>query len=200
MNFKCKQYLILISTLLLLSGCFPAFVGGTALVGSSIAEERTAGDQVDDNLIMVKIKDQFAQYDIAQVFERVSVTVIEGRVMLTGSVTNHKYQEKAGELAWKVKGVKEVINEIEISDKKFVDHAKDAWISSAIRSKLLIEEGVRSLNFAVDTNAQVVYLIGIAQDEEELDKVVAIASKIKGVKRVVSHITLKNDPRRTINR
>lgn len=196
---KLKLFSLLVG-ILSVTGCFPAFVGGTALIGSTIAEERSTGDQIDDNLIMVKIKDQYAQYDITEVFERVSVTVFEGRVLLTGSVTTHEFQEQAGQLAWKVSGVKEVINEIEVSDKELTDRAKDAWISSAIRSKLLIAKGVNSLNFAVDTNNQVVFLIGIAQNEEELETVLNTAASIKGVKRVVSHITMKNDPRRKIER
>jgi len=41
-----------------------------------------------------------------------------------------------------------------------------------------------------------VYLMGIAQDEAELSQVAEHARNIGGVKDVVSHVVLKDDPRR----
>ncbi|MBR46643.1 MAG: phospholipid-binding domain-containing protein, partial [Rhodospirillaceae bacterium] len=41
-----------------------------------------------------------------------------------------------------------------------------------------------------------IYLAGIAQDQQELDKVITHARRIKYVKKVISHILLKSDPNR----
>ncbi|MFN3401475.1 MAG: BON domain-containing protein [Ferrovibrio sp.] len=41
-----------------------------------------------------------------------------------------------------------------------------------------------------------VYLIGLAQNDAEIVKVTDHARTIKGVRKVVSHVWLKTDPRR----
>jgi len=70
------------------------------------------------------------------------------------------------------------------------------WISTQIRARLIATKGVRSINFSILTVNQVVYVMGIAQDQLELDKVTYIASTTSYVQRVVSYARLKNDPRR----
>lgn len=193
-----NRLFIILSTLLTLSssGCVPLTAISTTVVGTTIAEERTAGGKLDDSIIVVKIKDQFTQTEMSEMLAKISVNVVEGRVLLTGSVTNKKYSEEAAKTAWKVKGVKEVINEVEVSDKGIKDRAKDLFIESAIKSKLLLEKNLSSINYVVDVNNGVAYLLGIAQDNDELKRAIQIARSTKGVKKVVNHAILKDDPRR----
>ena len=100
-------------------------------------------------------------------------------------------------LAWTVKGVREVIDEIQVNDKSgLADFARDSWIGAQIRSRLLLEKNLRSVNYSVEAVNGVVYLMGIAQDQNELDKATYIASTTAYVKQVVSHVILKDDPRR----
>ena len=51
--------LITVTTLavLNLNGCVPITAVSTAVVGTAINEERSAGDKLDDSLITLKIKD-----------------------------------------------------------------------------------------------------------------------------------------------
>lgn len=184
------------SILLPLSACVPFAAAGTAVVGTTIAEERSIGDKIDDNIIEIKIKEDYLQTETSEMFERISVNTIEGRTLLTGSVTDVQYKTRAEELAWKVRGVKEVINEIVIDKKELSDHAKDMLIASTVRSKLLFEKNLRSINYLVDVNNGTVFLLGLAQDQEELNRALKIASTVKGVKHVVNHVILIDDPRR----
>jgi len=121
---------------------------------------------------------------------------MEGRVMLTGSVQGEQYKTQASELTWNVRGVKEVINEIEVDKKELSDRAKDMFIASTVRSKLLLEKDLRSINYVVDVNHGIVFLLGIAQDNNELSRALKIASMVKGVQKVVNHVIIKDDPRR----
>ena len=57
---------------------------------------------------------------------------------------------------------------------------------------------VLSINYSVETVNGTVYLIGIAQDEAELVRVIEHARGIEDVKRVVSHVVLKDDRRRPV--
>jgi osmotically-inducible protein OsmY len=120
--------------------------------------------------------------------------------MLTGHADSHKEANEAAKLAWKVKGAKEVINEVEVGKKKFRDSAADALTISAIRSKLLLDGDINSVNYGLDVNNGVAYVLGIAQSNDELDKVLETIANTKGVKRVVSHVILKDDARRKLER
>lgn len=116
--------------------------------------------------------------------------------MLTGSVAKYTYAIKAVKIAWSIEGVKEVINELEVGDKDIKTRAGDSWIATKVRTKLLFQKGVHSINYTVDVNNGIVYLIGIAKTKKELDLAINIAREVRGVREVVSHVTLKADPRR----
>ena len=178
------------------TGCLPTVMASTAVVGTTIAEDRTAGDKLDDNIMSVKIKESFIHEDLDEIMAKVTVSVYEGRVMLTGSVTKEEYAHKAVDLAWKILGVKEVINEIQVAKREMKDLAKDTFIENTVRSKLLLEKNLKSVNYIVDSHAGVVYLLGLAQDDTELRKAIDISRGVKGVRQVVSHVLMKNDPRR----
>lgn len=183
---------------ILLSSCIPVFLAGAGTGGVIAAQERTPGGAVDDTGTRLAINNQFIQKDSGDIFRNVTIKVTEGRVMLTGDVDKPESRVDAAELAWKVKGVREVINEIQVNDQTGVlDYAKDSWIANQIRTKFILEKNFHSVNYNVEVVNGVVYLLGIAQDQEELDKATYIASTTGNVQKVVSHVVLKDDPRRT---
>lgn len=182
---------------LFLQSCIPAaIVGTTAVVATGVGEERSAGDRLDDNVLIVKVKEKFANADISEYLNRISVNAYEGRVMLTGSVKDYEYKTKAANMAWKVPGVKEVIDEVAVSQKDFQSMAKESYLANTIRSRLIFEKDVKSNNYIVDANASTVYLLGVASSETERNKVLEIARSIKGVHEVVNHVILRDDSRR----
>jgi osmotically-inducible protein OsmY len=170
---------------------------GATTGGVVAAQERSAGNAVDDAGIKLTLDNLYFNRDINDLFKNVSVHVTEGRVLLTGDVDRPETKIEAVRLAWKATGVKEVIDEVQVNDKAgIVDYARDTWIDTQIRSRLLFEKNLRSVNYNIETVNGVVYLLGIAQDQEELNKATYIASTTKYVKQVVSHVILKDDPRR----
>lgn len=180
-----------------LSGCVPLIIGGGTEGAVIVAQERTVGNAVDDAGILIQIKNLYAKQDFKDLLANVEVKVVEGRVLLTGNVNKPESQIEAVRLAWQVASVKEVINEVQVNDQSGIwNYTRDVWISAQVKSKLLVEKGVRSVNFSVITVNQVVYIMGIAQDQAELDKVTAVASTTSYVQRVVSYVRLKDDPRR----
>lgn len=181
---------------LTLTSCAPIVGVSSAIVGTTIAQERTAGDKLDDELIVLKIKEAYTQTEFNELLGRISVNAFESRVLLTGSVKDQKYLDKAVELAWKVRGVKEILNELVISQKEFKDHAKDSLIANTVRSKFLLEKDFNSLNYTVDVNEGVVYLLGVSQNSLEARKAIEIARSVKGAKQVVNYVISKDDPRR----
>lgn len=196
-GFSLKNTLSSFLILALTSACVPVAAVSTTVVGTTLAEERSAGDKVDDTVIKVKIMEKLAQSKRTHMFTNITAIVHEGRVLLTGSVPSIENKEEAVEITWKVHGVREVINEIEPENYTAGDYANDVMIASMIRSKVLVAENVRSINYKIEVNNGIVYILGVAQTQEEMDKVVNLASETKGAKKVVSHVVLKDDPRRS---
>lgn len=182
---------------LLASGCVPVVAGGVAAGGTFAAQERTFGTAIDDTTIATKIKNKFVQKDVESLFIDVGVEVKEGRVLLTGAVKNPDHSVEAVRLTWEVDGVREVINEIQVTDRSgWNSIAGDSFITTNIKSRMLLDKNVRSVNYNVETVRGVVYLMGIAQDQRELETVATIARNTRGVVKVISHVVLKDDPRR----
>ena len=53
-----------------------------------------------------------------------------------------------------------------------------------------------SINYSMDTVNQAVYLMGVAKDGSELERVIGHAKNIDYVRRVVSYVRLKDDAAR----
>ncbi len=184
-----------ICTAPLLSGCAPVILGGGAAVGIAAAQERTIGAAIDDTVLQARVKDAMLQK--SNVFLRVGTEVLEGRVLLTGSVQNPEDRVEAVRLTWSVPGVREVLNEIQVAERGGIAaNFADARITSTLRVQLMGDRNVRDINYSIDTVNGVVYLMGIAQDQAEMDRVVGYARNISGVKQVVNHAVLRDDPRR----
>lgn len=192
--------LITIGLSLILNACAPAAIGvvSAGVAGTELGmQDRTVGRSLDDLALKASISKKFFDADINDLFKNVEVDVIEARVFLTGGVKSMDTTIRAVTLAWQVNGVKEVINELKVDENSgIIDYARDAWIQRQIGTQLLFTKGIRSTNYTIECVGGVVYLLGIAQNEEELRKVTSIASRTKYVKEVVSHVVLKDDPRR----
>ena len=180
--------LALCATGLLSSGCVGFFVGAAATGGIAVAEQRSVGTQIDDATINVAVSESLFSYN-EKLFQDVSIDVTEGRVLLTGKVEDPQDRVEAVRLAWQAEGVKEVINEIQVTDKGGIgSYMTDVRISNELRTDLLFDSQVQAINYNVDTVGQIVYLTGIAQNQAELQRVIDNARTISGVKQVVSHV------------
>ena len=181
-----------------LAACSPAgmAVGAGATAGVAAAEERGLKGAGNDALIRVEINEAWITEDF-DIFNRLNLQIYEGRVLVSGRVPKQAEADKAIELAWRAEDVREVINEIEISDAGALDDiANDALIDARLDSELLFDSEISSINYSTRSVAGTVYLLGVAQDREELDRVFRVTRSIPNVKRVVSHVILKDDPRR----
>jgi len=187
-----------IALLLALAGCTPlgAAVGAGSSVGLAAVEERGLGGAVDDAKIRLDINHLWFQHDL-EMYRQVTLGITEGRVLLTGTVDKPEYRLDAVRLAWQAAGVRTVINEIQVSDQTgFADLATDLKIANQLRSKLLFDKAINNVNYTIDSVNSVVYLMGIAQNQAEIDRVVGHAREVPYVKRIANHVLLKSDPRR----
>ena len=120
-------------------------------VGVAVAEERSVGTVVDDFTINVAVNESLFNFN-ESLFQDVSVDVTEGRVLLTGKVPEPDDRVDAVRLAWQADGVKEVINEIQVTDTGGIEsYLTDVRISNELRADLLFDGGVSSINYNVET-------------------------------------------------
>ncbi len=179
-----------------LGGCASVVIGSGATVGLAAAQERSVGQAVDDVAILAQINHRLLQRS-ETLFTSVDVEVVEGRVLLTGNVQRPGDRVEVARMAWQATGVREVLNELEINDQSSLrNYAKDVWITTQLKIKLLGDAEISAINYSVDTINSVVYLFGIAQSQAELDRATGHARNIGGVSKVVSHVVLKDDPKR----
>jgi osmotically-inducible protein OsmY len=179
-----------------LVGCTSLLVTTGATVATAASEERGLGTAARDTQTRIEINTLWLDCN-EEMYRKVNLSVIEGRVLLTGIVPTQKMRLDAVRLAWQARGVKEVINQIEVSDHGGIaTFARDSWITAELKTQLLFDRAVQSINYSIETVDGTVYLMGIAQDGGELQRVQDHARNLAYVRKVVSYVRLKDDPRR----
>jgi len=184
---------------LALAGCIEtAVVGGAAAVGSTALQDRGVKGAAIDLGIRSEINDLWFKDENGQVLMRdLNLQVQEGRVLVSGEVANADLRARAVQLAWKASGVREVLNEVEVGNSSGLrTYWTDSKIVRELEARMLLEKGVTSPNYSVESYNGTVFLIGVAQDQTELNRVLQLARNISSVKKVVNHVLLKDDPRR----
>ena len=136
-----------------------------------------------------------SSYD--NLFSKIRVLVYESKVLLVGTVAEKSLVKKAEDIAWEKKNVLEVANYIVIGKNDLVDYIKDTRISIELKAKLLTDAEISEVNFINTTENRNLFIMGIAKNKKELDKVLNHAAEIAGVKKVINLIILKDDPQRS---
>src|SRR5260221_4803923 len=177
-----------------LSVCFlplAAAGAGAAGVYATLGQERSAGDQLKDVEIRSLVSQSWDQYS-PDLPHNLDATVYQGRVLITGRLANEQLRQEAVQRAWKVDGVKEVYDEIEVGpETHFSDNARDTVISTRLRNDLVWDSQVKSINYSVKTENGVVYIIGSARTKDEMERVTGYAPNIPNVRRVVSYVRVR---------
>ena len=191
-NIMYPKLIILFFSFILISGCQSAYMATVSKAVLIDKEERSFNNFVEDTIIVAQLKNAYFSNN-EKIFFNVSVEVTEGRVLLTGSVEQIDERIEATKLAWSIEGVNEVINEIQISnDEGILDYADDLIMKTKINAKLLLDKDILNLNYSVEVVNSIVYLIGIAQSQEELDSVINISENTYGVQNVINYVRLKD--------
>jgi len=169
-------------------------IGAGATVGTAAMEERGIAGVTDDAALRIRLNGLFSGKD-ERLWRKVGLQVYMGRVLLTGAVETEDMRAEAVRLAWSAEGVKEVINEMQIAQSGgATGFARDTWITTQLKSALLFDKDVSSINYSVESVGGTVYLIGLAQDRAELNRVMNHARGMSYVKKVVNYVQIKRPP------
>jgi hyperosmotically inducible protein len=189
-----KNYLhffLVLILLLTMSGCTAALVGGGAAGGYAVGtDERPVDRMVDDSTISSHIKNEMIK-DATVKARQIDVDTVGGHVTLTGVVETKTEVRRAIEISEGVQGVKSVKNNLQIGTKSWTEVVSDKYLVSKIKSKLIVEPEMRSLNIDVDAHKGVVTLTGIVESRNQKQRAIEIAQTTENTVRVVDNLQVR---------
>jgi len=193
MKFK---FVIIILLGVILSGCVGVSSKGIFGTGVSIAfDPRTVGTQIDDSIMQKNLAAKILVKDKKYLLS-VKSKVIDGKIFLTGKVDSPEEKLLLTKLAWEIKGVRSVRNDIKIKEEfNFKSSAKDILITSQLRTAMILNKNIKASNYQIDTYKKKIYVYGIALTAEEKDLVISEAKEILDVEDVIASIILVEDLR-----
>ena len=161
-----------------------------ALSLSACASSRNLDDSFADLTGNAALKSVLFE-DRSHDYGDVDITLYEGRLMLTGTMPSEAGRTKLIENAWKAENIKEVIDEVFVGDDtSFGQGVEDTRIDNTLRLRLTTAKNVVGSHYKIAVSGAVVYLLGVARDQAELDEAIELARSIAGVEKVVSHVAL----------
>ncbi len=181
---------------LIVSSCVGSASKGVFGTGVSVAfDPRSLGTQIDDSIMQ---KNLIARLTLKEksYFLKIKTKVLDGRIFLTGNVDDPEEKLQITKLAWETDGVRSVKNDIKIKEKfNFKRSAKDALITSQLKTAMIFNKKIKASNYNVDTYKKKIYIYGIALTSEEEEQVIDEAKQILDVEGVVASILLVEDLR-----
>ncbi len=176
----CAAAVVLVT----LSGCGAVVLGGAAASTAVVAtDRRTAGTQLDDQTIEIKVGNEMLKHFDDKA--RVNATSYNGWVLLTGDVPTQQDKQQAESITSRIPKVRKVINALRVgSITPLSVRTNDTWITSMVKANLIDTKGVPSRTISVTTERGIVYLMGIVTDAEAQRAAIASAS-VDGVNKVV---------------
>ena len=191
-----NKLLLFLLFLLILNGCVGTSSQGLFGTGVSIAiDPRSLGTQIDDNIMQKNLKARLLLENKKYILS-ISSKVLDGRIFITGKVDNPEEKLKITKMAWETKGVRSVRNNLIIKKEfNFKQSAADLFITSQLRTALVLNKNIKSTNYNIDTYKKKIYIYGIAQTKKEQDEVIKEGKSISDVKKVIGSILLVEDLR-----
>jgi len=189
------KFVFAILLLLIFQSCAPLIGAiGIASVGSA-SKEKGIGTSFSDTLIHTKISNKIFKYNPAIIAET-KVFVNDGAVLITGKVKTPDDKIELTKIIWKIKYVKEVNNETQVTDVTSIKNiARDIASIAEIRARILTDKRINSLNFSIDVINDKAYIVGIAASKEEMKLVMDQASSARFISEVYNYIIITNDKR-----
>lgn len=165
----------------------PLLIAGAAAVGAGavVSDRRTARVVVEDQKIESAATDSINSDQQLAKGVHVSVTSYNQVVLLTGQAPD---DQAVNRIVRHVQGVGQVRNIHEHIERRepagFRQRSRDTLTTSRVKSALLGEEGLSSLQVKVVTENDSVYLMGMVR-RAEAERVSQVVQDVDGVRRVV---------------
>ncbi len=173
-----------------LIACAFALLASASLSGCLAFQDKTLGESLDETTSGTEIKTILFSKGASR-FGEVDVEIADRFVLLSGRVPSEADRAEAERVAWSVKSVDEVANELVIDRFNLGRDVNDRWITEQVRARIIADKQVKGVNYNIQVYNGVVYMLGLAQSEDELRRAAEHASKVKGVEKVVSYVKMR---------
>ena len=181
-------WLILLLGTLILPGCATL---SKNMATDPVAKEsgaRSFGFFIEDANIERKAKLALARASVELDDAHIVVVSFNGNLLLAGQVSSDSLRTQADNIARGIRHVRHVHNELRVSGNSgFLARTNDAWLTSKVKSRLLIDGNTPGARTKVITESGVVYLMGLLT-RAEADAVVAQVQHVGGVQKIVKII------------
>ena len=145
-----NRIFIILSILVLLSGCVGVSSKGLFGTGVSVAfDPRSVGTQIDDSIMQKNLSARILLLDKKYLFS-INSKVLDGRIFLTGKVEDPEEKLKLTKMAWETDGVRSVRNDIKVKEEfNFKQSAKDLLITSQLRTAMIMNKNIKATNYQI---------------------------------------------------
>lgn len=166
------------------TGCAPIVVAAGVGAGALVAtDRRTAGAQVDDEAIELKVANAVRNRWSSNV--HLNITSYNGTVLLTGEAPTQAVRDEIAQIARTTDRARNVTNEIVIGPEASLGaRTNDTYITSKVKTRFVEANRFAATHVKVVTERNVVYLMGIVS-RQEADDAAQIAASTSDVVRVV---------------
>ena len=152
----------------------------------------SVGTKIDDGVVTAKVTSALlADPDVKS--SDVKVETRNGEVMLSGFVNNMTQMDRALLVARGVQGVTDVANKMTLKDGAATvgNAVDDTIITAKIKSALLADPNIKSVDIAVVTRKGEVQLSGFVDNQTQIDHASDLTRAVEGVKLVTNEMSIK---------
>lgn len=189
LDAKSKKYIVplLSASLLVLAACNKAPDGTASNVSTTI------GVEIDDSVITTKVKTALMSDDIVKGMD-VKIETRKGEVLLSGFADNQAQIDHSAAVAMAIEGVKKVDNKLTLKEGKQTVGNKidDSVITAGIKTAMLQDTQMKSMDVAVVTRKGEVQLSGFVDSELQAAHAIEVAKSVSGVQSVINNLKVKN--------
>jgi osmotically-inducible protein OsmY len=172
-----------IACLPVLQGCFPLVALGVGAGAVMIADRRSSGAYVDDEIIEWKTKSLISQHFGS--INHVNITSYNRNVLLTGEVESENARAEIQRLAATVPNVRAIINELVVAPPSPMSaRSNDSFITTNVKTRFIDGNKFSANHIKIVTEANTVFLLGIVTHAEG-EAAAEIARSSRGVNKVV---------------
>jgi len=166
--------------LILLQGCATTGIGVDEDLG-----KRTTGTKWDDQMVESRGKTNIRAAHPELENAHINITSFNGVVLITGQVPSTEAKTAATEAVSGLRKVQLVHNELEIAGPiSFMARTNDTWLTTKVKTALLIDDDAESIRVKVVTANSTVYLMGLLT-REEAEAAVTRAREVFGIQKIV---------------
>jgi osmotically-inducible protein OsmY len=179
-----KSIISTITIAVLLQGCVAAAVVGVVGGASVATDNRSLGNQIDDQKIEIDAQAKLRKSDALSDNTNLQVISVNGSVLVIGQAPNSYLRDQAIKAINEVNGVKRLHNQIRVSNTtSFTTKTNDVWLTSKVKTSLFGTDKLDATNIKVVTENGEVFLMGLVT-KEQATIAVEIARNVSGVNRV----------------